>query len=85
MEKIIEEKTVENMMALSLQFAAKTKLMSFEVNKAVAEANKHGMASMAMLGNSVFAIGDTKKLVEVLKPYGEIIVCGVDEQGVRMI
>ncbi|NOZ76832.1 MAG: hypothetical protein GXO65_03980 [Euryarchaeota archaeon] len=57
---LMEEKTPENFMALARRFAEKTGLMSPEVAGAVADLEKAGVqASMAMLGNTVFALTDT--------------------------
>ena len=44
-----------------------------------------GKGGMAMLGNSLFAIGDTEKLVETLSSIGRIDVCKVDPAGARVI
>jgi hypothetical protein len=38
-----------------------------------------------MLGNSVFAVGDTPALCKVLSAYGTVFCCTVDERGARML
>ena len=48
-------------------------------------ANQFGMASMCMLGNSVFASGNTDKLCETLSKFGRVFVCTVDECGAQII
>jgi len=48
-------------------------------------ASKLGMASMAMLGNSVFAIGDSAGQAKVLNEYGEVWTCRVSTEGPRVI
>jgi len=53
--------------------------------EAIDAANQYGMASMCMLGNSVFAIGDTDALCKTLTNFGRVYVCLVDEYGARII
>ncbi len=42
-------------------------------------------AGMAMLGNSLFAIGDTDTLVDILSPFGRVDVCTIDPAGARLV
>ncbi|MDI6916961.1 MAG: pantoate kinase [Thermoplasmatales archaeon] len=74
-KKMIEKPTIENLFNLSHDFALKTGLANKRIIKAIEEAKKYGMGSQAMLGNSVFAVGDTKKLVKTLKNFGKVYVC----------
>ena len=85
MNEIIASPTIENFFSLSRRFAEETGLMNEKVKKAVKEACRHGMASMCMLGNSVFAMGDTKKIARVLSKYGKVYTCTVDEKGARIL
>ena len=85
MNEIIASPTIENFFFLSRKFAEETGLMNEKVKKAVEEACRHGMASMCMLGNSVFAMGDTKKIARVLSKYGKVYTCTVDEKGARIL
>jgi len=85
MNEIIASPTMENFFFLSRKFAEETGLMNEKVKKAVEEACRHGMASMCMLGNSVFAMGDTKKIARVLSKYGKVYTCTVDEKGARIL
>jgi len=48
-------------------------------------ASKLGIASMSMLGNSVFAVGDTAGLLSVLSSYGDTYTCRVDTAGPRLV
>jgi pantoate kinase len=66
-------------------FTNKTALADKNVIKAIDAANNFGMASMCMLGNSVFAIGKTSKLYQLLSSFGKVFVCSVDEVGARVI
>jgi len=84
-KKILEKPSVENLFSLSQMFTLKTGLGEKKVLDAIESANKHGMASMCMLGNSVFAIGNTKDLIETLSEFGKTYVCCVSDQGVFLL
>jgi len=84
-KKLLEKPSLENLFKLSQNFAIKTGLAKNNVLSAINEANKYGMASMCMLGNSIFAIGKTNELKRVLSNFGKVFVCSVDEAGVRLI
>jgi pantoate kinase len=84
-KKIIENPSVENLFSLSQMFTIKTKLADKKILKAIESANHHGMASMCMLGNSVFAIGDTNKLNETLSSFGKTYICTVDKYGAQVL
>jgi len=77
MKEMINKPTIENFFNLSYDFASKTGLANKKIIKAIEEAKKYGMASQAMLGNSVFAVGNTKKLVKTLKNFGKVYVCRI--------
>jgi len=85
MGEIIASPTIENFFSLSRKFAEETGLMNEKVEKAVKETCRYGMASMCMLGNSIFAMGDTKKIARVLSKYGKVYTCTVDEKGARIL
>jgi len=85
MDELLARPTIENFFLLSRVFAEETGLMNEKVEKAVKEACRYGMASMCMLGNSIFAMGDTKKIAKVLSKYGKIYTCWVDEKGARIL
>lgn len=72
------------LMWLSLAFSKSTELMVKEVEEAVMAARKHGLASMSMLGNSIFAMGDTGGLISELQSFGKVYVCKVDKEGARI-
>jgi len=77
MKEMMNKPTIENFFNLSYDFASKTGLANKKIIKAIEESKKYGMASQAMLGNSVFAVGNTKKLVKTLKNFGKVYVCRV--------
>lgn len=83
--ELVENPTVEKLMELSASFAVESGLAPKRIMEAMDAASKLGMASMSMLGSSVFAIGDKKGLATVLSTYGEVWACRVDVKGPRMI
>ena len=83
--KLLESPTVENLFSLSQVFTKKTNLVTKQVVEAIDAASEFGMASMCMLGNSVFAMGETGKLCEKLKSFDKVFVCNIDEHGARIM
>jgi len=84
-KKILENPSIENLFSLSQMFTMKIGLADKRILRAIKSANHHGMASMCMLGNSVFAIGDTNMLCETLSVFGETYVCTVDKYGAQVL
>ena len=85
MKKILEKPSIENLFSLSQIFTKKTGLADKLVLEAIETVKSHGMASMCMLGNSVFCIGKTDKLCEILSKFGKVYVCTVDQCGARVL
>ena len=83
--EIILEPTLNRFMELSSEFAIETGLAQKEVLDAINAASKLGSASMSMLGNSVFAVGDIEGLVSVLSEFGEVWVTKVDTRGAHLL
>ena len=84
-KKLLENPSIENFFSLSQTFTKKTNLADKSVLDAIDAANKFGMASMCMLGSSVFAIGKTDELCKSLLSFGKLYVCSVDEYGARVL
>ena len=84
-KKILEKPSIENLFYLSQAFTKKTGLADEKVIDAIDVANHHGMASMCMLGNSVFAVGNTDMLATSLSTFGKVYVCSVDQGGARVL
>jgi pantoate kinase len=84
-DELLEKPSLERFMELSFEFAIESGLASGRTLEAMAAASKLGMASMSMLGNSVFAVGDPKGLESVLSKYGKTYRCTVDLSGPRII
>ncbi|MFO8133106.1 MAG: sugar kinase [Thermoplasmatota archaeon] len=83
MEKLLAEPSLERLFALSRRFARETGLLPAEVGRVLAAVEPHGRAAMCMLGNAVFAMGDTAALVDTLSRYGDVWVCDIDRRGAR--
>jgi len=84
-KKLLEKPSVENLFLLSQFFTKKISLADRRVVEAIEAANHFGMASMCMLGNSVFALGKTDELSKTLSLFGKTFVCCVDDYGVRVL
>jgi len=84
-KKLLEHPSVETFMRLSYDFTLHTNLMNENVHKAIQSAMQYGLASMCMLGNAVFALGKTEQLVQTLSSYGKVVVCSVDQKGLRLV
>ncbi len=84
-DALLKNPNLDNFLTLSRDFAESTGLMSPEVEDAVSATRSHGLASMAMLGNSVFAIGFADELERVLRPYGDVYRAEIDDRGARYL
>jgi pantoate kinase len=84
-DQLLREPTLEKLMELSASFSLESGMASRRIIEAMNAASKWGMASMAMLGNSVFAIGDPAGQAKALKEYGEIWTCSVSTEGPRVL
>jgi pantoate kinase len=61
-DELLKRPSIYRLMELSYQFSLESGLASRKILEAMSAASKLGMASMSMLGTSVFAIGDTAGL-----------------------
>lgn len=84
-KKLLEKPSIENLFTLAQTFTKKTGLADAKVREAIEAANTVGMASMCMLGNSLFAMGNTVDLCKILAPYGKLYVSTIDECGARLV
>lgn len=84
-KKLLENPSIERLFSLSQTFTKKTGLADKRVIDAIDAADQFGMASMCMLGNSVFAIGKTNELCKILSSFGKVYLCSVDEFGTRIL
>ena len=84
-KKLLQNPSLGHLFALAWEFTQQSKLADRLVLQAIKEAHTYGMASMCMLGNSVFAIGDTSQLCQSLSRFGKVFCCSVDTAGARLI
>jgi pantoate kinase len=83
-EKMAIAPTLANLMRLSREFMKGTGLATKEVEATVRAAEDFGPASMAMLGNSVFAVGNAREQERVLSEHGKTFKTKVDWRGPRI-
>lgn len=84
-DRFLPRRDLDSFFRLSWLFARQTLLATSEIQAAVLKASLHGQASMCFLGNSVFAIGETKRLAEAWQEEGEVYVAEVDNRGARVL
>lgn len=84
-EQLIREPTLSKFMEISYQFAIETGLASRDMVAAIGAASKVGLASMSMLGNSIFSVGDIEGLVRTLSEFGQVWATKVDTRGARVL
>lgn len=84
-KKLLEKPSIEQLFSLAWEFTRKINLADKIVLDAIETANTHGLASMCMLGNSIFAVGNTPVLYKILSAYGKVFCCTVDEKGARVL
>ena len=84
-KKLLDNPTIENLFSMSQLFTKKTRLAESRVNEAIDVAKNYGTGSMCMLGNSLFAYGDTDKLSRALSNFGKVYICKVDQYGAHVI
>lgn len=84
-EELLKGPSVERFYRLSQRFAVATGLMTEELREAAEAVAQHGAATMAMLGNALFATGDADAIAESWGAFGEPRVCQVDPRGVRSL
>lgn len=76
--------TPEEFFSLSRAFAEKSGLLSPELHELLLQCTDEGIpASMTMLGNGIFALGDDAR--DLFAPYGEVFQLHVAMYGVRVM
>jgi len=84
-ERMALSPTLATLMKLSREFMMRTGLASKEVEEAVKAAEDYGPASMAMLGNSLFAVGKVRDQERILAERGTTYRTKVDWRGPRIV
>lgn len=81
MSELLKKPTLENFMQQAQSFASKTELMSSKAKDVIEAANAcGGLASQAMLGDTVFAIAPNSQefaLYETLQEFGQVLEYGI--------
>ncbi len=80
-----KEPTLERLFDLGNRFAEETGLASKAVLEVVRASRMFGRATMAMLGNSVFAEAGREELATLYRKFGTIQRCEVDNAGARVL
>jgi pantoate kinase len=83
MERIRETPTLEEFFSLSLEFARETGLAGERPLSLADEITGRGLglASVSMIGNSVFAVGRIPDIARLMKGRGNVFVCDTDGRG----
>lgn len=77
--------TFERLFELGNRFANETGLADKTMREAMGASRMFGRATMAMLGNSLFAEGGKQGLVTLFLKFGTILRCEVDNEGARVL
>lgn len=85
MDELLVDPTLKTLFKVSEWFTRNSQLASTKVIEAIDAVKPYGMASMCMLGNSVYAMGDSKKISHVLSDFGSVQVCNIDDKGARIL
>ncbi len=80
-----ERPTFERLFELGNRFAEDTGLASKPVLEAVRASRMFGRATMAMLGNSIFAEGGREELATLYLKFGTILRCEVEGEGAHVL
>lgn len=84
-EEFRKASTMPDLFRLGREFAFATGLAEGKVKEAMKAASPYGHCTMAMLGNSVFAIGQLEPLDALFRSFGaQRYRCTVDQKGARL-
>ena len=84
-DMLLKNPSFHYLMTLSQDFTRKSDLASDLILHAMDAVKDIGIASMSMLGNTVFAVGNNEQLTSILSTFGTVQCCSVDLQGARFI
>jgi pantoate kinase len=70
---------------LGNRFAEESGLANRTVLEVIGASRMFGRATMAMLGNSIFATGNSEQLATLYRKFGTLQRCEVDNQGARVL
>ncbi len=80
-----EDPTFERLFDLGNRFSEETGLASRAVLEVIRASRMFGRASMAMLGNAIFAEGGRSELATLYLKFGTLLRCEVDNEGARVL
>jgi len=83
--ELLADPVLPRFFQLSYRFVEQTGLASPLLLEVLKVAQGYGSASMCCLGNSVFCMGDTPRLLCELKRYGPVYLCTIDTKGARLM
>ena len=75
----------ERLFDLGNRFAEETGLASRTMLEVIRASRMFGRATMAMLGNSLFATGKSEQLASLYRKFGTLQRCEVDNEGARVL
>ncbi len=85
-QEFAKNPTVPDLFRLGREFAIGTMLAQGKVKDAIEAATPYGHCTMAMLGNSVFAVGQVEPLDALFKGMGaQRYRCRIDQKGARLL
>jgi pantoate kinase len=84
-DDILKNPTLDTFFALSEKFTRQSPLSSKNILEIIDIIKPYGMCSMCMLGNAVFAVGKTDRIITLLSEFGDVQHCHVDQKGVRLL
>jgi len=84
LKEFLRKPSFNNFFYLSRTFAEESGLMDRKIKKLIDEANKIGMASMCMIGNSIFAKW-SKEMKNFFMNKGKIYEGYIDNEGARIL
>ena len=77
--------TLDRLFDLGARFAEETGLANKTVLEVIRASRMFGRATMAMLGNAVFASGNREQLATLYLKFGTLQRCEVDNEGARVL
>lgn len=84
-DEFAEAPTLDRLFGLGIRFTEGTGLASRTVLEVIRASRMFGKATMAMLGNSVFASGSSEHLATLFRKFGTIQRCEVENAGAHVL
>jgi pantoate kinase len=84
-EEFARAPSLEKLFDLGNRFSEQTGLANRTVLEVIRASRMFGRATMAMLGNAVFAMGNLDQLATLYRKFGTLQRCEVDNEGARVL